>query len=496
MAEPPTRVVLLARPGEACGRLEDALREAGAEIAMVIDPTDGGPDEAMAARPQAVLVALDAQVEDALDRYEALLSDPAITVIFDEAELAAQREGWDAARWVRHLAAKLHRHDDVLPPGGESEADFQPSPGPLPPPRADDDGVDITGEALEHAAVVPRDEGFELAAFVAEDDFEGGSLETIEAAPSPTSRDDEDEDEGEAEAAGLLSAEDMDWSTPSDFNELPLVDDADFGAVAGLDDEVATSARDDARNDDERSQDAAPVAESDAVVGFDESLGSSLSLADDDGPIAAATTAADGPQIDLDEIERRVSGLELADTDSYGHGPLRGAVLVEGGIGGPDAVRQLLAEIPESFPRPVLVRLHLDGGRYDRLVKQMERAAAVPVALAEAGQAADAGTVYFLSPTITVARERGRLVFAEDADAAQSLYAQLPANDSAALFLSGSDPALVETAMAQAPLGALVAAQSPDSCYDGAAASALIERGGDSGSPAELAGRLAERWPS
>lgn len=496
MSEQPTRVVLLARPGEACGRLEDALREAGAEIAKVIDPTDGGPEEALAARPQAVLVALDPLVEDALDRYEPLLSDPGITVIFDEAELAAQREGWDAARWVRHLAAKLHRHDDVLPPGGEAEADFQPSPGPLPPRRADDGAVDITGEALQHAAEVPRDEGFEIAAFATEDDFDGGGLETIEAAPSPTAGD--DGDEGGAGAAELLSAEDMDWSAPSDFKELPLVDDADFGAGAGLDDDNATPLQGDVPDDaDDEPQDATPDAESNNVVAFDESLGSSLSLAEDDDPIAAAAPpSADGPQIDLKDIERRVSGLELADTDSYGHGPLRGAVLVEGGIGGPDAVRQLLAEIPESFPRPVLVRLHLDGGRYDRLVKQMERAATVPVALAEAGQPADAGTIYFLSPTITVARERGRLVFAEDADAAQSLYAQLPANDSAALFLSGSDPALVETAMAQASQGALVAAQSPDSCYDGAAASALIERGGGCGSPAELAGRLAERWPS
>ena len=43
-------------------------------------------------------------------------------MIFDEAELAAQREGWDAARWSRHLAAKLHRHQQVLPPGMESES--------------------------------------------------------------------------------------------------------------------------------------------------------------------------------------------------------------------------------------------------------------------------------------------------------------------------------------------------------------------------------------
>src|SRR3546814_18519045 len=95
------------------------------------------------------------------------------------------------------------------------------------------------------------------------------------------------------------------------------------------------------------------------------------------------------PTIDLDALEQRVSGLSLADVDSYGHGPQRGAVLVEGGLGGPDAVRQLLAAIPEGFPRPVLVRLHLDGGRYARLVKPMGRAGLLPIALAEAGHSAE-----------------------------------------------------------------------------------------------------------
>src|SRR3546814_14743971 len=84
---------------------------------------------AMPSNPQAVLVALEPAGEDELERFDALLSSPDITVIFDEAELAAQRQGWDAARWVRHLSAKLHRHDDVLPPGADAEGDLQPSPG-------------------------------------------------------------------------------------------------------------------------------------------------------------------------------------------------------------------------------------------------------------------------------------------------------------------------------------------------------------------------------
>ncbi|HLS56027.1 MAG TPA: hypothetical protein VK052_08110, partial [Zeimonas sp.] len=127
--------MLLARAGDARDRLGEALAQAGADVALVADPVSGDPAEAAASQPQAVLVALEPAVEEALARYEALLSDPAIAVIFEEAELAAQRTGWDAARWVRHLAAKLHHHDDVLPPGADDEGDLQPSPGALPPPR-------------------------------------------------------------------------------------------------------------------------------------------------------------------------------------------------------------------------------------------------------------------------------------------------------------------------------------------------------------------------
>lgn len=485
MNEQAPRVVLLARPGEACGRLEEALREAGGEVACVIDPTDGGLEQAVAARPQAVLVALDPLVEEALERFDALLSDPAVTVIFDEAELAAQREGWDAARWVRHLSAKLHRHDDVLPPGGEVEADMQPSPGPLQvhrPVIGEADLELLAGEALERAADVPKDAGFD----------------PLDASPSDTVTYDLGEGAGSSEEADQeLTTEDMDWSAPSDFKELPLVD-GDFGELLVQDEPEAIAGRNAAAADADASGAATPH---DAPAIFDDSLGSSLSLADDDTPILPAPRAAAGEddrriERDLEEIDRRASGLELADTDSYGQGPLRGAVLVEGGLGGPDAVRQLLSSIPEDFPRPVLVRLQLDGGRYDRLVKQMQRAANVPVALAEAGQPVEDVTIYFLSPTLSVVKERGRLVFAEGSDATQPLLAQLPGNDSAALFLSGSDPSLVDAAMAQAAQGALVVAQTPDSCYDGAAASALIERGVDSGSPAELAGRIVERWPS
>ena len=73
---PPRRVVLLARPGPACERLAEAAREAGAEIALVADPTEADPDAVRAARPEALLVALEPAVETAIERFQDLYTDP------------------------------------------------------------------------------------------------------------------------------------------------------------------------------------------------------------------------------------------------------------------------------------------------------------------------------------------------------------------------------------------------------------------------------------
>src|SRR5690606_22512343 len=105
-------------------------------------------------------------------------------------ELAAQRTGWDAARWVRHLSAKLHRHDDVLPPGADEEGDLQPSPGALPPPRAAG-GLDIAPFAEQAQALageVPRDEGLEPEVRLEPEAADALSLADdapAEAAPEP-----------------------------------------------------------------------------------------------------------------------------------------------------------------------------------------------------------------------------------------------------------------------------------------------------------------------
>ena len=55
---------------------------------------------------------------------------------------------------------------------------------------------------------------------------------------------------------------------------------------------------------------------------------------------------------------------------------------------------------------------------------------------------------------------------------------------------------MVADVQAAAQEGALVAAQSPEECFDSAAPAALIAAGADAAPPSELSARLSARWPS
>jgi chemosensory pili system protein ChpB (putative protein-glutamate methylesterase) len=410
------RVALLARPGQARERLRGALHEAGAEIVLEDDPNSVDGETLSDSAPQVVLVALEPAIEDSLSRFDAVLHDPSVAVIFDEAELAARREGWEAQRWARHLAAKLHGHRDVLPPGREEEdtgGALQLEPG-LPPTPAQlhaDAEIDLhLEEAADIAFELPRD-GYAFT-----------------------------------EVASKAELDKADFSK------------ADFDKVVDVDDwlRVATPP---------------PLPEPPPLP----------------PELPPAENAAPAPKWELSLVDLEPTGASAAAAREPG------AVLVFAGIGGPDAVRKLLGELPIEFPKPVLIHLRLDGGRYDNLVRQMARVAPMPVELAEAGKSAEVGRIYVLPGDVTLAVDGGAVNF-RNGDNVPEAMAQLPPKDSSVLLLSGSDPLYVEPAMALARQGALVAGQSPDGCYDPAASNALAALGGDTGTPTQLAQRLTDRW--
>ena len=330
------RVVVLTRPGSARERTGAAIAEAGADVVAVLDPAVATEAEVRDAKPDAVLVILDPATEQALQKFDGVLGDPGLEIMFEDAEVAAKREGWEAARWARHLGAKLYGHGDVLPP-----------------------------------------------------------------------------------AKGASPA--------SDSNQRGGNQDARF-------------------------------------------------------------------RQEMEALQRQVAAMPDVPRARVADAAKTGAVVIAAGVGGPDAVRQLLGGLPAGFPRPVLLRQRIEGGQYDKLVRQMQRATQLPVALAQPGDPLQAGTVHVLADGIDVQDAPAGLVFA--AIDGQPSFAALVPGDSALLLLSGADPALVDRALALSLAGGLALGQSPDNCFDPAASNALVARGGAALGLAGLPLKLLQRWPA
>lgn len=428
---PAPAVALLARPGTARERLREALAHADVQLVLEDDPNGLEPQVLQAAAPQFVVIALEAAIEDALERLESVLSAPGLTLVFDEAELAARRDGWEAQRWGRHLAAKLHGHQQVLPPGAEEEPSLQLEPGhPAPAPAPQEEALrPHLEQALSWADDVPAD--------------------------------------------GL-------YSPPADLHE-PIALEQALAALQPvvpepLDPPSAPQAL------------AEPATPATPPVSFDhtawslveESIGAPVSAE------AVAPVVAPQPSFDTDH-------LSLVDLDAVAPAGARAAsLLVLAGIGGPDALRRLLGALPASLSVPVLVHMRLDGGRYGNLVKQMSRVSPLPVQLAEAGQHAVPGEVHVLADDIGVRAASDGLHFQSDANGIS--LASLPAEHTALVLLSGADLAHVGPALDLAAAGAWVAGQVGEGCYDPAAATAVVAAGMVAGEPQKLAQAIAARW--
>lgn len=428
---PAPAVALLARPGAARERLREALSHADVQLVLEDDPNGLEPQVLQAADPQFVVIALEAAIEDALERLDAVLSAPGLTLVFDEAELAARRDGWEAQRWGRHLAAKLHGHQQVLPPGAEEEPSLQLEPGhPARAPAPQEEALQPhLAQALSWADDVPADGLYSPPAHL----HEPIALEQALAALQPDVPEPRDPPsppqapaEAAAPAAPPISFDHTAWSLVEESIEAP-----------------------------------APAE-------------------------VAAPAAAPQPSFDTDH-------LTLVDLDAAAPPGARAAsVLVLAGIGGPDALRRLLGALPASLSVPVLVHMRLDGGRYGNLVKQMSRVSPLPVQLAEAGQRAAPGEVHVLADDIGVRAASDGLHFQSDATGIS--LAALPAAHTALVLLSGADLAHVGPALDLAAAGAWVAGQVGEGCYDPAAATAVVAAGMVAGEPQELAQAIAARW--
>src|SRR3546814_16761240 len=113
----------------------------------------------------------------------------------------------------------------------------------------------------------------------------------------------------------------------------------------------------------------------------------------------------------------------------------------------------------------------------------MGRAALLPVALAEASQSAEAGTVYFVPPELSIEQDKTRILFVAGEGGSGPTLDVLPAGHSALLLLSGSSADCVDVAMAHVPAGLMVAGPQLAGCSECHAANALTPPGAPGTTP-------------
>ncbi|MFA7487476.1 MAG: chemotaxis protein CheB [Lysobacteraceae bacterium] len=159
-------VALLGRDDGARHQLRQALEELGAAVAFEGEPASVSGANVLDVAPNVVIVNLEEGAEDDLDHLQALFDDPSINVVFNEAGVSRSLEGWDLARWARHLAAKVLGNDNTMPPPPEGAEllqprDLMPTPGAVPTPAqlAPEQSMDtFRDEAVNVSDAVPADE--------------------------------------------------------------------------------------------------------------------------------------------------------------------------------------------------------------------------------------------------------------------------------------------------------------------------------------------------
>ncbi|MBP6690979.1 MAG: hypothetical protein KA162_01030, partial [Xanthomonadales bacterium] len=121
-----TEVVAVGRPGTPIAllyqavalheHLKRALTELGADV--VYETETGKFDRASleSSGARVVVINLDPEVEEDIEQLDELLVDDALKVVFNDGEVSSRLEGWDAARWARHLASKILGVTDTNPP--------------------------------------------------------------------------------------------------------------------------------------------------------------------------------------------------------------------------------------------------------------------------------------------------------------------------------------------------------------------------------------------
>lgn len=126
MVDREATVALLFDDASLSAHLRDALVTQGARIVYESDLCSFAPAELVGSSADVVVVDLDDPSDDDLDRLYDTVEGGHPRLVFNDADASRKLEGWDRARWARHLAAKLVGEIALDPPRPEDARAIEP----------------------------------------------------------------------------------------------------------------------------------------------------------------------------------------------------------------------------------------------------------------------------------------------------------------------------------------------------------------------------------
>lgn len=451
MAEAVPAVALLFDDAGLGEQLRSALNERGARIVHEGPLASLSRELLTSLNADVMVVNLDDQDDSALDRLDEALEGDRPRVVFNDAQASRRLEGWDRARWARHLAMKVLAAGDADPPRPAAADDRAPEPPPAavamaqatatemawaePPIAVVEDISDASAPPV--AAPLPETEPavVEEARQAAASETLAAELEALMAADAPAAEIDEfgsglnyeagagnelhDGRFGGDESAlhdtpvpELDQANSAVGDTVAEAPSAPAAAPAAFSIdhleLAPLEEEQAAAAP--------RAEAAAPVAprlsdnwalvDPDAPVDTVEAARSQpvafgiekMSAADFLAPErdeAAESPISPGFSLELVSMEEAIAP---QDFQPMAQEPAVGAELARLVVLGATtestaSVGEFLAALPAGLPAVILHTQHLAGRPADGLVEYFASQSTLPVRLAEAGMRVNAGEV-------------------------------------------------------------------------------------------------------
>jgi chemotaxis response regulator CheB len=114
--EAPIRAGLIFQQRQSAEQLKRTLREAGIDLAVELDVDALRAGQLDQLEVEVYIVNLESELEDLLDEVTEMLEATDRPVVYNDAGVSSDLSGWDQARWARHLAAKIRKGRDLLPP--------------------------------------------------------------------------------------------------------------------------------------------------------------------------------------------------------------------------------------------------------------------------------------------------------------------------------------------------------------------------------------------